>query len=210
MYVPPHFAEHRPEELHRILRAHPLGALVTAGEGGPEADHLPFEFDAGAGAHGVLRAHVARANGLWRRCAGGCPALAIFRGAEAYVSPNWYPSKHATHRQVPTWNYEAVHAHGILRAVDDATFVRGLLARLTRRHEAGEARPWRMGDAPPDFLDRMLAAVVGIELEITRLEGKRKLSQNKEARDGLAAAAQLEARGGAALAEAMRRAFDGR
>ena len=137
MYVPPHFSETRPEELQRIVREHPLGMLVTHGEAGLDADHLPFEFDPAAGALGVLSAHVARANPLWQRCPGGTPVMVVFRGAEAYISPSWYPSKHEAHRQVPTWNYEVVHAHGTLTVHDDERFVRGIVARLTRRHEAG-------------------------------------------------------------------------
>ena len=130
----------------------------------------------------------------------------IFRGAEGYVSPNWYPSKHESHRQVPTWNYEVVHAHGRLTVLDDERFVRGLLARLTRHHEAAEPKPWKMGDSAPEFIDDMLSKVVGIEVEITALVGKSKLSQNKAPRDRLNAAETLAARGRDELAQAMRKA----
>lgn len=204
MYVPPHFSETRPEELQRIVREHPLGMLVTHGEAGLDADHLPFEFDPAAGALGVLSAHVARANPLWQRCPGGTPVMVVFRGAEAYISPSWYPSKHEAHRQVPTWNYEVVHAHGTLTVHDDERFVRGIVARLTRRHEAGEPRPWKMGDSAPEFIDGLLRNIVGIEVTITSLVGKRKLSQNKEARDRAGAAEVLQARGSAELARVMR------
>jgi transcriptional regulator len=204
MYTPPHFAEDRPEQLHRLLRDHPLGALVTHGAAGFDADHLPFEFDPGIGPHGLLSAHVARANPLLRRCPSGSPVLVIFRGAEAYVSPGWYPSKHETHRLVPTWNYEVVHAHGVLTVRDDERFVRGLVARLTRRHEAAEPRPWKMGDSAPDFIDGMLRAIVGIEIAVTALEGKSKLSQNRERRDREGAADALDARGRGAMADRMR------
>jgi transcriptional regulator len=148
---------------------------------------------------------VARANPLWQRCPTGTEVMVVFRGAEAYVSPSWYPSKHETHRQVPTWNYEVVHAHGRLSVRDDPRFVRGLLARLTRRHEATEPQPWKMGDSAPAFIDEMLTKVVGIEIEITTLTGKSKLSQNKEARDRRSAADTLDARGHAELAQAMRK-----
>ena len=204
MYVPPHFSETRPEELQRIVREHPLGMLVTHGEAGLDADHLPFEFDPAAGALGVLSAHVARANPLWQRCPGGTPVMVVFRGTEAYISPSWYPSKHEAHRQVPTWNYEVVHAHGTLTVHDDERFVRGIVARLTRRHEAGEPRPWKMGDSAPEFIDGLLRNIVGIEVTITSLVGKRKLSQNKEARDRAGAAEVLQARGSAELARVMR------
>ena len=204
MYIPPHFAETRPEALARIIREHPLGILVTQGPEGADADHLPFEFNPSAGPHGVLSAHVARANPVWQRCPTGSPVLVVFRGAEGYISPNWYPSKHEAHRQVPTWNYEVVHAHGTLTVHDDERFVRGMVGRLTRRHEADEPRPWKMADSAPAFIDGMLRSIVGIEVTITALVGKRKLSQNKDERDRLNAADTLEARGQGDLARSMR------
>ena len=205
MYLPAHFAETRPEELRRVIREHPLGMLVTPGEAGMDADHIPFEFDPEAGANGVLTAHVARANPLWQRCPTGTQVMVVFRGAQAYISPSWYPSKHEAHRQVPTWNYEAVHVHGTLTVRDDERFVRGLVARLTRRHEAAEPHPWKMGDAPPDYIDSMLRNIVGIEIAVTTMTGKSKLSQNKEERDRLGAADALAARGQAEMAALMRR-----
>lgn len=206
MYIPAHFAEDRAEELHRILRAHPLGMLVTHGSEGLDADHIPFEFDATQGPQGTLLAHVARANPLWQRCPSGTPVMVVFRGAQAYISPNWYPSKQETHRLVPTWNYEVVHAHGLLTVRDDERFVRGVVARLTRAHEASDPRPWKMGDSAPDFIDGMLRAIVGIEIAITRLVGKRKLSQNREPRDREGASTVLGERGQAELSQAMRNA----
>lgn len=204
MYIPPHFAQNRPEELHRIIRSHPLGMLVTLNGGTLDADHIPFEFDPDTGTHGVLRAHVARANTLWQRCPTGTAVLVVFRGAEAYVSPNWYPSKHEAHRQVPTWNYEVVHAHGVITVHDDERYVRGVVGRLTRAHEASEPRPWKMGDSAPEFIDQMLRNIVGIEIAITSLEGKSKLSQNKEARDRQGAATRLDELGKPELADRMR------
>ena len=203
MYLPPHFSEPRVEELHRIVREHPLGVLVTHGPAGLDANHIPFEFDPERGPHGTLLAHVARANPLCTEFAGGADVMVVFRGVQGYISPNWYPSKHETHRQVPTWNYEVVHAHGRLRLVDDEKFVRGIVARLTRRHEATEPKPWKMGEAPADYLDRMLQAIVGVEIEVVRLEGKRKLSQNREARDVDGAVRALQERGQEALSSAM-------
>lgn len=208
MYIPPHFAIDQPEVLHRIIRAHPLGALVTQGPAGLDADHVPFEFDPGAGPLGTLTAHVARANPLWQRCPTGTPVMVIFRGADAFISPNWYPSKHEAHRQVPTWNYEVVHAHGTLTVHDDARFVRGMLGRLTRRHEANEPRPWKMSDSAPEFIDGLLGNIVGIEIAITSLVGKAKLGQNKDERDRLGAADALETRGHGELARSMRDAPD--
>jgi transcriptional regulator len=133
----------------------------------------------------------------------GDDVLVIFRAADGYISPSWYPSKHEHHQQVPTWNYSVVHAHGRIQIRDDARFVRRLLANLTRHHEAGEPTPWKMADAPRDYLETMVQAVVGIEIEITELVGKFKLGQNKEATDRLGAANTLQERGQTALAEAM-------
>jgi transcriptional regulator len=196
MYMPAHFEEKRPEVLHRLIADHPFGALVTLGPNGLDANHLPFEFDPSSGAHGTLRAHVARANPVWREAADRPDTLVIFQGATAYISPTWYPSKHETHRQVPTWNYMVVHAHGRIVVRDDEAFVRGLVARLTRKMEAGEAQPWKMGDAPADFLSQMLGAIVGIEIEVTQLVGKWKLGQNRADADRLGAANILRERTG--------------
>jgi transcriptional regulator len=204
MYVPAHFALTDPEALRRVIRDRPLGILVTHGAAGLDANHLPFELAPDDGPLGTLRAHVARANPVWREVADGAPVMVVFRGVEGYVSPSWYPSKHETHRQVPTWNYEVVHAHGPLSIRDDEAYVRGVVARLTRAHEAAEPRPWKMGDAPADYLDAMLGAIVGLEVRIERIEGKAKLSQNKDARDRLGAVEALDARGRDALARAMR------
>ena len=206
MYLPTHFAETRPEELSRIIRDHPLGALVTHGASGLDADHLPFEFDPDVGTHGLLSAHLARANPLWQRCPTGTAVMVIFGGAQAYISPNWYPSKHEAHRQVPTWNYEVVHAHGVLTVHDDERFARGIIARLTRRHEATEPKPWKMGDSAPEYIDSMVRNIVGIEIAVTSLVGKSKLSQNKEARDRLNAAEILKTRGHEEMSDLMRNA----
>lgn len=203
MYTPSHFALVQPDELHRIMRTYALGTLVTHSADGLDANHLPFEFEAAQGPLGTLTGHVARANSVWQQCAAGAEVLVIFRGVEGYISPSWYPSKHEAHRQVPTWNYEVVHAHGRLTVRDDEKFVRGVVGRLTRRHEAGEPQPWKMGDAAPGYIDAMLQAIVGLEITITRLEGKAKLSQNKELRDRQGAVAALRERTHEGLAQAM-------
>jgi transcriptional regulator len=203
MYTPAHFRVTEPAALQRIIQAHPLGVLVTSHEGSLDANHIPFEFDPQVGPLGRLSAHVARANPVWQQCAEGADVLVIFRGNESYISPNWYPSKHETHRLVPTWNYEVVHAHGRLRVRDDEKFLRGVLARLTRVHEAQEPKPWKMGDSAPEYIDMMLRAVVGLEIDITALEGKSKLSQNREPRDVAGAVQMLRQRGSAELAQAM-------
>jgi transcriptional regulator len=204
MYIPAHFAVADPAVLHRIIREHPLGMLVRQGGDGLDADHIPFELDPATGPLGTLTAHVARANPLWQQCPSGSPVMVVFRGAEAFISPNWYPSKHESHRQVPTWNYEVVHAQGTITVHDDERFVRGLVARLTRHHEAAEPKPWKMTDSAPEYIDGMLRNIVGIAVTITSLVGKSKLSQNREARDRLQAAAVLGERGRAELAQRMR------
>lgn len=203
MYIPEHFAIKEAEAAYRIIEAHPLGALVISTPEGLDANHIPFELDAD---RGVLTAHVARANPVWQQCGDGIDVLVIFRGAESYVSPNWYPSKHESHRQVPTWNYQVVHVHGRLMVQDREKFVRGVVARLTRKHEALEHKPWKMGDSPPGYIDDKLKAIVGIEIKIARIEGKSKLSQNREDRDRLNAATMLAKNGADELSEAMLKA----
>jgi len=142
----------------------------------------------------MLTAHVSRANPVRQQCGDGVDVLVIFRGEESYISPNRYPSKHELHPQVPTWNYEVVHVHGRLSVQDDEKFVRGVVGRLTRKHEATEPKPWKMGHPAPEYIDGMLKAIVGIEIAITPLEGKSKPSQNREVRDRLNAAAFLQNR----------------
>lgn len=209
MYLPKHFAEGRDAELLRAIEEHPLGSLVVMGPGGLDANHLPFFVDESGKR---LLAHVARANPLWKEARNGDEALVIFRAGDAYVSPNWYPSKHESHRQVPTWNYRVVHVHGRLYIRDDERFVRGVVARLTRTHEAGtgDARPWKMTDSAPEYIDQMLASIVGIEIEVARMVGKWKLSQNKEERDRIGAAAELRKRGEQDLSAAMLDALERR
>ena len=203
MYVPSHFEELRLEVLHELMRANPLGVLITHGAQGLDANHLPFELDATLGKQGVLRAHVARNNPVWQSIINGDEVLVVFRSQDSYISPNWYPSKHESHKQVPTWNYQVVHAHGRITLHDDEPYVRGLVARLTRTHEAAEPKPWKMGDAPPDYINAMLKSIVGLEVDITRLVGKFKLSQNREARDRVSAGQTLLSQGDGALGQAM-------
>lgn len=203
MYTPAHFSESRPKVLHDLIRQFPLGTLVTHSENGLDANHLPFELDPSQGAEGVLRAHVARNNLLWQTLRADDEVMVVFRADDAYISPNWYPSKAETHRQVPTWNYRVVHAHGRITVRDDERFVRGLVARLTRHHEADQPQPWKMGDAPADYIDGLLRSIVGLEIRITRLEGKFKLSQNREARDRTQAAHALQQTGHSSLGQAM-------
>ena len=207
MYLPSQFAEPRIEELHRIVRENPLGMMVRNTSTGMDADHLPFLLDTGQAdqvEHGTLIAHVARSNPIWREIEDGAQILVVFRGVQGYISPNWYAGKQETHRFVPTWNYEVVHAHGSIHIRDDEKFVRSVVARLTRKHEADQAVPWKMGDAPADYLAVQLGNIVGLEIRLTRLEGKRKLNQHHKAPDREGAIRGLESVGNTGLAQAMR------
>ncbi|MEO6031058.1 MAG: FMN-binding negative transcriptional regulator, partial [Burkholderiaceae bacterium] len=185
MYLPAHFEESRTDVLHELVRSHPLGLMITQDAGGAlQADSIPFVLDAdAAGGTGLLRGHVARANPVWRAARTDVEALVVFQGPHGYVSPGWYPSKLEHGKAVPTWNYVTVQARGSLRPIDDPEWLRALVTRLTQRHEAGQARPWAVTDAPPDYIDSMLRAIVGIEITLTSLVGKWKVSQNRSAAD---------------------------
>ena len=178
MYLPKHFEQQDPAELAALMQAHPLATLVSWQDGAPTADHVPLEYDA---TKQTLRGHVARANPLWKLA--GQAVLAVFHGPQAYVSPSWYPSKAETHKVVPTWNYAVVHAHGVLKAVEEAPWVHALVSGLTRHHESARPAPWAVADAPEDFVQQMLRAIVGIEIPVDRLVGKWKVSQNRSTAD---------------------------
>lgn len=210
MYVPPHFDESRTDILHDLIEKNPLGILFTNGKGGLDANHIPFELDRRQGEYGVLHSHVARANPVWQDIADGDEVLVVFRAANAYISPNWYPSKHDLHKQVPTWNYMVAHAYGRVTIRDDERYVRGMVAKLTRRHEASEAKPWKMTDSSKEYIATMLKAIVGLEFEITRLVGKSKLSQNKEVRDIRTAGETLRRKGEETISNAMLAVAEGR
>jgi transcriptional regulator len=213
MYLPAHFSEPRTEVLHALMRARPLATLVTLAAGALDANHIPLHLAPEVGALGTLRGHVARANPLWRECAPGGDVLAIFHGPDAYITPGWYPTKAQTGKAVPTWNYAVVHAHGALRAVDDRVWLRAHLAALTAQHEAASAQPWQMEDAPADYIEKMLGAVVGIEITITRLTGKWKTSQNQVPENQAGVAHGLRERAGAdalAMAALVEEAARGR
>jgi len=197
MYQPAHFQETRGEVLAALIRAHPFATLVTTAAEGLGADHLPMEYDPLPAPFGTLRGHVARANPLCRGAAAAGKALAIFQGPHAYISPNWYPSKLEAGKAVPTWNYAVVHAHGPLKFFEDRRQLRALVEQLTDRHEAGRPHPWRVSDAPEEYLEQMLKAIVGIEMPLTHIEGKWKLSQNRTAADRAGVIAGLHAEHGA-------------
>jgi transcriptional regulator len=184
MYLPKHFEQPDHEAMARLLVAHPLATLAWPSAEGLTAEHLPLVWDRGEGdgALGTLRGHVARANPVWREAADK-EVLAVFQGPQAYITPSWYPSKAEAAKVVPTWNYAVVHARGTLRVTEDAAWLRALVGRLTDTHEASRAPRWQVDDAPADYIVQMLRAIVGIEVEITRLQGKWKVSQNRTASD---------------------------
>ncbi len=211
MYLPASFEETRVEVLHDLVRTHPLGTLITLTPGGLDANHIPFEIDPAPAPWGTLRAHVARANPVWREFRRDVNALVVFQGPETYVSPAWYPTKQATGRVVPTWNYAVVHAYGPLQVVEDRGWLRALVERLTDRHEAGRAERWRVSDAPADFVERLLDAIVGLEIPIVRLVGKWKVSQNRPPEDRAGVVAGLRAQGSeaaAAMADLVQRTLE--
>jgi transcriptional regulator len=197
MYVPDHFREARPGKLHDAIRQIGFATLVTHdAQGGLEANHLPMLLDGN-----VLRGHVARANAVWK--AGEGEALAIFLGPHAYVSPSWYPSKAATGKAVPTWNYITVHAKGRIRWVQDADWLRAHVTQLSETHEGPRPEPWTIGEAPESYIEAMLRGIVGFELEITQLDGKYKLTQNRDAADRDAVRAAYEREGREDMARLM-------
>jgi transcriptional regulator len=196
MYLPSHFEESRVEVLHQLLREHPLGTLVTLGEHGLNANHIPFELDPDPAPFGTLRAHVARANPVWRELAGDVEPMVVFQGAHHYVTPSWYPTKRETGRVVPTFNYLVVHAYGRALPIEDKAWLRALVGRLTERFEGGRKTPWKVEDAPGDFIAAQLNAIVGIEMPVLRLIGKWKASQNRPAADRAGVAEGLRQSGG--------------
>jgi transcriptional regulator len=200
MYVPRHFAETRVDVLHDLIRTHPLGTLVVAAPQGLEASHVPFEIDAQPAPFGTLRCHVARANPIWQQLAADRPVLVVFQGEQSYVSPSWYASKQENGKVVPTWNYAAVHAYGIANAVQDAVWLRQMVEDLTNRHEHGRTDPWHVSDAPAEYVEKLLGAIVGIEIPLTRLIGKWKMSQNRPVADRQGVVAGLERDGSPAEA----------
>ena len=169
--------------LREMIAAHPLGTLVTSGPAGLDANHIPFELDPLPEPLGTLRAHVARANPVWREFSRDTEALVIFQGPQIYITPSWYTTKAQTGKVVPTFNYIVVHAHGTMRAIEDEAWLRNFVARLTERFEAPRAKPWAITDAPEDFIATQLRAIVGIEIKLTRMVGKWKTSQNRPQAD---------------------------
>ncbi len=211
MYQPPLFREDRLEVQHDLIRAYPLGLLVTAGPDGLMANPIPFLVDPKASEKGTLLAHLARANPQWRELAAVEECLVVFQGPQDYVTPSWYATKRETGKVVPTWNYATVHAWGRPTVIEDAEWLRRQIDELTDSREHGRPQPWKVDDAPPDFVDAQVRGIVGVEIPIARMEGKWKVSQNRPEADrvgviegfraaglrGEAMAAAVEERGGA-------------
>jgi transcriptional regulator len=195
VHIPKHFDQSEVPAIQELILRNPLGALVTAGPRGISATHIPFELSPISGPYGSLLGHVARENPVWSEVPESSDVLVIFQGPNAYISPSWYPSKKKHGKVVPTWNYVVAHAYGRMRAKIDRSWVRSHIERLTAREEMGFSHPWSVDDAPAEFAEKLLAAVVGIEIEITRFEAKWKVSQNRPQEDRAGVAEGLRKQG---------------
>jgi transcriptional regulator len=206
MYVPAHFKEERSSELQALMQSAAFATIVSMTSRGLYASHAPLLLDTEVEPHGRLIGHLARANPHWRLIDPAVETLVIFQGADGYISPSYYEAKREHGKVVPTWNYSAIHAYGFMKAVDDPTALRDIVTRLTNRYEAPRSAPWAVSDAPEPFLQEMLRGIIGIELTITRLEGKVKMSQNRPQADQTGVVEGLRTDGGKELADAVARA----
>ncbi len=206
MYLPEHFREDRVPVIHGAIDAAGLATLVTFDGSGLDASHVPMLLDRVAGPLGTLHGHLARPNPQWRAAAPDIPALAIFLGPDAYVTPSWYATKQQTGKVVPTWNYVAVHAHGRVTFFDDEARLLALVTKLTEAREAARPHPWAVSDAPAEFIRAHLRGIVGFELRIAKLEGKWKMSQNRPAEDRTGVVQGLRGEGADAVADLVERA----
>lgn len=211
MYQPPLFRETRPDILHALIRAHPLGLMISSAPDGPMADPVPFLLDADAGPHGRLEAHIARANPHWRQIADNpaLPVLVVFQGADTYITPSWYETKRETGKVVPTWNYATVQVRGTARVVEDTDWLARQIRAFTKRHESDRAEPWAVSDAPDSYIASQIKGIVGIEIDIAAIDGKWKVSQNRPVADRAGVAAGLEAARENATAQEMARMVRG-
>ena len=205
MYQPVHFVENDLPTLHALIKAHPLGLLISADADDVQANPVPFLLDASAGGRGVLRVHLARANPQWRHLALGARALAVFQGSDAYVTPSWYQSKKDHGKVVPTWNYVMVQVRGKVRIMDDPDWLHSQLSALTAEHEHGRSAEWSINDAPADFIEMQKRAIVGIEIEIEDIAGKWKVSQNRPVADRAGVATGFVEDGNFEMADLVRR-----
>ena len=205
MYQPPHFQETRQDILHGLIRAHPLGLLVSNGDEGPVANAIPFLLDADIGPKGRLRAHLAKANPQWRLLAESpaSPVLVAFQGADAYVTPSWYETKRETGKVVPTWNYAIVQVRGKVKVIEDQAWLAQQIVELTASQEGSRKAPWAVTDAPDSFIQSQIKGIVGLEIEITDISGKWKVSQNRPVADRVGVAEGLESEAPSASAPDM-------
>ncbi len=204
MYIPKQFEEPSVKVMHDLIRSRPLATLVTLRSAGFEANHVPLLLVERAGTFGTLRGHVARANPLWQDQSENADVLAIFHGPDSYITPSWYASKAEDGKVVPTWNFVSVHAKGRLRVVDDTKWIRSQLEILTAHNEKPFAHKWAVADAPHDFTEKLIESIIGIEIVITDLKGKWKVSQNRPPRDRASVIEGLRVHGQAAMAELVR------
>jgi transcriptional regulator len=195
VYVPPYHAMADCHAAHALMDAYPLGAWVTHTEEGLVANHIPFVLDRSRGRFGTLLGHVSRANRVWAQLQTPAQSVVMFQGPQSYITPGWYPTKHQDGKVVPTWNYSVVHAHGAARAIDDRDWLHAMLVQLTAANESSQASPWKVTDAPVDYIEKMARAVVGIEIPIERLVGKLKVSQDEPMQDRLGTVTGLMAEG---------------
>ena len=196
MYIPKHFEETRTDVLHHLIRSHPFGTLITICDGEITADHVPFLMEPSGFDFGTLKCHVSRSNPVWKDMSGNVESLVVFQGPSAYVSPSWYPSKHDHGKAVPTWNYIVVHARGVPEVKTDSDWLLNHVTQLSDTHEGNKAVPWQVSDAPAEYVNKMIDAIVGIEIPIFQLNGKWKVSQNRPRSDQLGVVAGLESEGG--------------
>jgi transcriptional regulator len=183
MYQPPHFREEDLGTQHALIRAYPLGLLITAGNGGLIANPVPFHLKTDLSPKGTLQAHIAKANGQWREIQAGAPVLVVFQGVDSYVTPSWYATKQETGKVVPTWNYAIVQVRGDARIIDDPSWLREQIGALTGENENSRPQPWGVDDAPSEFISAQLKGIIGIEIDITAIDGKWKVSQNRPVGD---------------------------
>lgn len=207
MYLPTHFKHDQLDDLVELIQQYPLATVVmTAADGTLEVNHLPLEYEMQQGGFGVLRGHIAKANPMFEILNQSAHVYVIFQAEDAYISPNWYDGKQEHHRVVPTWNYRVVHVKGEILKLDDDKYLRGVLARLTRMHEVNQRMPWKMGDAPNEFIAEQLGKIVAIEIDIQSMIGKFKVSQNRSAVDVMNVAKALK-RSNAEMAESIKKFY---
>lgn len=204
MFLPEIFVEKDLEKLYALIQDYPFATLISHSAEGVEANHLPFKLLLDKESDtAVLIAHIAKGNPLHTQIENNTDVLVIFQGEQGYISPNWYPTKQQHHQHVPTWNYQVVHIKGKINFLHDEKSLRGILAKLTRTHEAKQAKPWKMSDAPNEYIAEELKGIIGIEIQIEKITGKFKLSQNREKIDALGVVAGLEQQGEQGLAKAV-------